>query len=138
MSALLVVDDVVKRFVTAEGDVIACLDVFDPEPIPVDSPVIDLPNVVSALSTQQSGEAAQRDTTEIIFFSTDGQGRIVDAKNCIVVMTSNLGAEFLARPTSKDGRIEPQTRELVMWAFDSLLSGEITPALILGFKYAAS
>jgi ATP-dependent Clp protease ATP-binding subunit ClpB len=47
---------------------------------------------------------------------TDGQGRIVDAKNCIVVMTSNLGAEFLARPTTKDGRIEPQTRELVMGA----------------------
>ncbi|KAJ5161976.1 heat shock protein [Penicillium capsulatum] len=47
---------------------------------------------------------------------TDGQGRIVDAKNCIVVMTSNLGAEYLARPTTKDGRIEPQTRELVMGA----------------------
>lgn len=47
---------------------------------------------------------------------TDGQGRIVDAKNCIVVMTSNLGAEFLARPTGKDGRIDPQTRELVMGA----------------------
>ena len=47
---------------------------------------------------------------------TDGQGRIVDAKNCIVVMTSNLGAEFLARPSGMDGRIEPQTRELVMGA----------------------
>ncbi|KAJ5131454.1 uncharacterized protein N7515_007493 [Penicillium bovifimosum] len=47
---------------------------------------------------------------------TDGQGRIVDAKNCIVVMTSNLGAEFLARPTTKDGSIDPQTRELVMGA----------------------
>lgn len=47
---------------------------------------------------------------------TDGQGRIVDAKNCIVVMTSNLGAEFLSRPTGKDGRIEPATRELVMGA----------------------
>ncbi|KAJ5724253.1 Heat shock protein hsp98 [Penicillium malachiteum] len=47
---------------------------------------------------------------------TDGQGRIVDAKNCIVVMTSNLGAEFLARPTTRDGRIDPQTRELVMGA----------------------
>ncbi|QKX61926.1 uncharacterized protein TRUGW13939_09082 [Talaromyces rugulosus] len=47
---------------------------------------------------------------------TDGQGRIIDAKNCIVVMTSNLGAEYLARPTAKDGRIEPQTRELVMGA----------------------
>lgn len=47
---------------------------------------------------------------------TDGQGRIVDARNCIVVMTSNLGAEFLARPTTKDGHIEPQTRELVLGA----------------------
>ncbi|KAL2220903.1 P-loop containing nucleoside triphosphate hydrolase protein [Thermoascus aurantiacus ATCC 26904] len=47
---------------------------------------------------------------------TDGQGRVVDAKNCIVVMTSNLGAEYLSRPTAKDGRIEPQTRELVMGA----------------------
>ncbi|PLB48237.1 putative heat shock protein Hsp98/Hsp104/ClpA [Aspergillus steynii IBT 23096] len=45
---------------------------------------------------------------------TDGQGRIVDARNCIVVMTSNLGAEYLARPATKDGRIDPQTRELVM------------------------
>lgn len=45
---------------------------------------------------------------------TDGQGRMVDAKNCIVVMTSNLGAEFLARPNGKDGKIDPTTRELVM------------------------
>ncbi|KAI1302587.1 putative heat shock protein [Xylaria venustula] len=45
---------------------------------------------------------------------TDGQGRVVDAKNCIVVMTSNLGAEFLARPAGRDGRIDATTRELVM------------------------
>lgn len=45
---------------------------------------------------------------------TDGQGRIVDAKNCIVVMTSNLGAEFLARPSGRDGKIDQTTRELVM------------------------
>lgn len=45
---------------------------------------------------------------------TDGQGRVVDARNCIVVLTSNLGAEFLARPTGRDGKIDGTTRELVM------------------------
>ncbi|MCJ1289045.1 Heat shock protein hsp98 [Xylographa carneopallida] len=50
---------------------------------------------------------------------TDGQGRIVDASNCIVVMTSNLGAEFLARQNAPDGRIDPTTKELVMNALRS-------------------
>jgi ATP-dependent Clp protease ATP-binding subunit ClpB len=50
---------------------------------------------------------------------TDGQGRVVDAKNCIVVMTSNLGAEFLSRPNAPDGRIDPTTRELVNGALRS-------------------
>ncbi|KAI0902224.1 heat shock protein [Annulohypoxylon nitens] len=45
---------------------------------------------------------------------TDGQGRVVDARNCIVVMTSNLGAEYLARPAGRDGKIDATTRELVM------------------------
>ncbi|RVX70884.1 Heat shock protein hsp98 [Exophiala mesophila] len=45
---------------------------------------------------------------------TDGQGRVVDAKNCIVVMTSNLGAEYLARNNAPDGKIDPATKELVM------------------------
>ncbi|KAJ4304049.1 Heat shock protein hsp98 [Collariella sp. IMI 366227] len=45
---------------------------------------------------------------------TDGQGRVVDARNCIVVMTSNLGAEYLARPNGTDGKIDPTTKELVM------------------------
>ncbi|KXL45659.1 hypothetical protein M433DRAFT_63645 [Acidomyces richmondensis BFW] len=47
---------------------------------------------------------------------TDGQGRIIDAKNCIVVMTSNLGAEYLSRPNAPDGKIDPTTKELVMTA----------------------
>ena len=42
---------------------------------------------------------------------TDGQGRVVDARNCIVVMTSNLGAEFLSRTID-----EGTKRELVMGA----------------------
>lgn len=45
---------------------------------------------------------------------TDGQGRVVDAKNCIVVMTSNLGAEYLTRPGTKDGKVDAATKELVM------------------------
>ncbi|KAK5116414.1 Heat shock protein hsp98 [Meristemomyces frigidus] len=47
---------------------------------------------------------------------TDGQGRVIDARNCIVVMTSNLGAEHLARQNAPDGKIDPTTRELVMTA----------------------
>lgn len=45
---------------------------------------------------------------------TDGQGRVIDARNCIVVMTSNLGAEYLARQNAADGKIDPTTLELVM------------------------
>lgn len=45
---------------------------------------------------------------------TDGQGRVVDAKNCIVVMTSNLGAEYLTRPGTKEGKVDATTKELVM------------------------
>ena len=43
---------------------------------------------------------------------TDGQGRVVDARNCIVVMTSNLGAEYLSQ--GRDSKIDSTTRELVM------------------------
>ncbi len=45
---------------------------------------------------------------------TDGQGRVIDARNCIVVMTSNLGAEYLSRQNAPDGKIDPTTKELVM------------------------
>ena len=47
---------------------------------------------------------------------TDGQGRVVDARNCIVVMTSNLGAEFLSRQNAPDGKIDPTTKEMVQQA----------------------
>ncbi|KAL7934451.1 P-loop containing nucleoside triphosphate hydrolase protein [Trichoderma chlorosporum] len=47
---------------------------------------------------------------------TDGHGRVIDCKNCIVVMTSNLGAEYLVRPGVKEGRVDANTRELVMSA----------------------
>lgn len=44
---------------------------------------------------------------------TDGQGRVIDARNCIVVLTSNLGAEYLQRSTNPDGTIDQTTRLMV-------------------------
>lgn len=44
---------------------------------------------------------------------TDGQGRIINAKNCIVVMTSNLGAQYLTENNVRGGKIDSRTAELV-------------------------
>jgi ATP-dependent Clp protease ATP-binding subunit ClpB len=43
---------------------------------------------------------------------TDGQGRTVDFRNTIIIMTSNLGADFIAN--LDDGQDVDQVRELVM------------------------
>ena len=43
---------------------------------------------------------------------TDGQGRTVDFRNTIIVLTSNLGSEFLA--DAKDGEITGTVRDHVM------------------------
>ncbi len=43
---------------------------------------------------------------------TDGQGRTVDFKNTIIVLTSNLGSEFIAE--NKDAEIPKKLREQVM------------------------
>ncbi|KAH9944367.1 P-loop containing nucleoside triphosphate hydrolase protein [Epithele typhae] len=45
---------------------------------------------------------------------TDGQGRIVDFRNTVIIMTSNLGAVFLNEMGS--GPVKTSTRELVMGA----------------------
>ena len=34
---------------------------------------------------------------------TDGQGRTVDFRNAILILTSNLGSQFLVDPTLDDG-----------------------------------
>ncbi|RKF55687.1 Heat shock protein hsp98 [Golovinomyces cichoracearum] len=49
---------------------------------------------------------------------TDGQGRVVDARNCIVVMTSNIGAQFLQNSTTRFGRIDDNTKALVKKALE--------------------
>ena len=45
---------------------------------------------------------------------TDSQGRTVDFKNTILIMTSNLGAEFLLDGIDHNGNISSEAEELVM------------------------
>ncbi len=45
---------------------------------------------------------------------TDGQGRTVDFRNTVVIMTSNIGSEFLLEGARSDGQIAPQARERVL------------------------
>ncbi|MGN1450774.1 MAG: ATP-dependent chaperone ClpB [Eubacteriales bacterium] len=45
---------------------------------------------------------------------TDSQGRTVDFKNTIIILTSNLGSQFLLDGIGPDGSIEPSAREEVM------------------------
>jgi ATP-dependent Clp protease ATP-binding subunit ClpB len=46
--------------------------------------------------------------------ATDGQGRLVSFKNCIIICTSNLGAQFLNEDVSGDGGpVSPQAQEMV-------------------------
>ncbi|MBR3460901.1 MAG: ATP-dependent chaperone ClpB [Clostridia bacterium] len=42
--------------------------------------------------------------------ATDGQGRTVDFKNTIIIMTSNLGSELLLEDMGGNGRISDETR----------------------------
>jgi len=43
---------------------------------------------------------------------TSGKGEIVNCKNSVIIMTSNLGAEYLA--LSNSAKVDSQTKELVM------------------------
>ena len=45
---------------------------------------------------------------------TDGQGRTVNFKNTILIMTSNLGSEFLLENDSTNGTISPEIKKKVM------------------------
>ncbi len=45
---------------------------------------------------------------------TDSQGRTVDFKNTILIMTSNIGAQYLLDGISEDGNILPQAEKRVM------------------------
>ncbi len=53
---------------------------------------------------------------------TDGQGRTVDFRNTLIVMTSNLGAEFLVN--QKDGEDSEAVRDQVMAVVRSAFRSE--------------
>ncbi|KAL0581617.1 hypothetical protein V5O48_000433 [Marasmius crinis-equi] len=48
---------------------------------------------------------------------TDGQGRVVDFRNTVIIMTSNLGAAYLN--DMGEGPVKPETRNLVMSAIQA-------------------
>ena len=45
---------------------------------------------------------------------TDSQGRTVDFKNTIIIMTSNIGSSYLLEGINPDGSIKPEAEEAVM------------------------
>ncbi|MGQ9858504.1 MAG: ATP-dependent chaperone ClpB [Thermodesulfobacteriota bacterium] len=47
---------------------------------------------------------------------TDAQGRTVDFKNTVIIMTSNIGSDFLLEGITQDGQIKESARQQVMAA----------------------
>jgi len=45
---------------------------------------------------------------------TDAQGRTVDFRNTVVIMTSNIGSQYLLDGVAGDGELKPEAREAVM------------------------
>jgi ATP-dependent Clp protease ATP-binding subunit ClpB len=45
---------------------------------------------------------------------TDGQGRTVNFKNTVIIMTSNIGSQYLMNGIGKDGSISDSARQAVM------------------------
>jgi ATP-dependent Clp protease ATP-binding subunit ClpB len=57
---------------------------------------------------------------------TDSHGRTVDFKNTIIIMTSNVGSQYLLEGITADGRITEEAREQVM----SILRGQFRPEFL--------
>jgi ATP-dependent Clp protease ATP-binding subunit ClpB len=45
---------------------------------------------------------------------TDAQGRTVDFRNTVIIMTSNIGSDYLLEGITSEGEIKPEIREHVM------------------------
>ena len=67
---------------------------------------------------------------------TDSQGRTVDFKNTIIILTSNLGSEYLLEGIDAEGNINPQAEEMVQNALRANFRPEFLNRLdeILMFK----
>ena len=57
---------------------------------------------------------------------TDSQGRTVDFKNTIIIMTSNIGSMYLLEGIDEEGNIKPEAQEAVM----SDLRGSFRPEFL--------
>ena len=57
---------------------------------------------------------------------TDSQGRTVDFKNTIIIMTSNLGSPYILEGIDENGEITPEARENV----DKLLKTQFRPEFL--------
>jgi ATP-dependent Clp protease ATP-binding subunit ClpB len=57
---------------------------------------------------------------------TDSQGRTVDFKNTVIILTSNLGSQYLLDGITEDGEISPQAQSAV----DGLLKASFKPEFL--------
>ncbi len=57
---------------------------------------------------------------------TDSKGRTVNFKNTIVIMTSNIGSEYLLEGINDDGEIREETKELV----ENMLKAKFKPEFL--------
>ena len=57
---------------------------------------------------------------------TDAQGRTVDFRNTVIIMTSNIGSEYLLEGVTSGGEIKPDARERVMAA----MRGQFRPEFL--------
>jgi ATP-dependent Clp protease ATP-binding subunit ClpB len=62
---------------------------------------------------------------------TDGQGRVVNFKNTIIIMTSNLGSDAIAEITDKK-QIEKEIQEVLKVSFRPEFLNRIDEVLIFG------
>ncbi|WNC92001.1 type VI secretion system ATPase TssH [Paraburkholderia sp. FT54] len=82
-------------------------------------------------------EKAHRDVLNLFYqvfdrgFMRDGEGRVIDFRNTVIVMTSNLGSEQIMAATEADDEV---TTAMLMEAIRPLLVEHFQPALLARFQ----